>query len=266
MFEKRSELRARYRAQMDRRAEERGMKRGLKQAREQARAEAFKQAFKQGQELGLKQFREEARARREEAWARFGVEVNGVRMLSFTPEVQRFLDGKKARQGVAGRLLTFLVGLLEGVRRMFEKASELRARYRAQMDRRAEERGREQARARQAEALARFGVEVNGVRMLPFTPEVQRFLDGKRARQGVAGRLLPFLVGLFKGVRRMFEKASELRARYRAQMDRRAEERGREQARARQAEALARFGVEVNGVRMLPFTPEVQRFLDGEDC
>ena len=78
------------------------------------------------------------------------------------------------------------------------------------------------------------------------------------------------LVGLFEGVRRMFEKASELRARYRAQMDRRAEERGREQGRkevrSRQEEALARFGVEVNGVRVLPYTPEVQRFLDGEDC
>ena len=29
-------------------------------------------------------------------------------------------------------------------------------------------------------------------------------------------------------------------------------------------QALERFGVEVNGVRMLPDTPEVQKFLDGE--
>ena len=88
------------------------------------------------------------------------------------------------------------------------------------------------------------------------------------------------LIGLFEGVRRMFEKASELRARYREQAERRAVERGVkkgmkqgmergiergiEQARARRKEALARFGVEVNGVRMLPDTPEVQRFLDGE--
>ena len=88
------------------------------------------------------------------------------------------------------------------------------------------------------------------------------------------------LIGLFEGVRRMFEKASELRARYREQAERRAEERGMkrgvkqgiergiergmEQARSRRKEALARFGVEVNGVRMLPDTPEVQRFLDGE--
>lgn len=84
------------------------------------------------------------------------------------------------------------------------------------------------------------------------------------------------LIGLFEGVRRMFEKASELRARYREQAERRAVERGMkkgmkqgieqgiEQARARRKEALSRFGVEVNGVRMLPDTPEVQRFLDGE--
>ena len=69
---------------------------------------------------------------------------------------------------------------------MFEKASELRARYRQQAERKAEERGmkrgiergREQQRSRRREAMDRFGVEVNGVRMLPDTPEVQRFLDG----------------------------------------------------------------------------------------
>ena len=65
---------------------------------------------------------------------------------------------------------------------MFEKASELRARYRQQAERKAEERGmkrgREQQRSRRREALERFGVEVNGVRMLPDTPEVQKFLDG----------------------------------------------------------------------------------------
>ena len=67
----------------------------------------------------------------------------------------------------------------------------------------------------------------------------------------------------------MFEKASELRARYRAQAERKAEERGiergREQQRSRRREALERFGVEVNGVRMLPDTPEVQTFLDGDE-
>ena len=75
----------------------------------------------------------------------------------------------------------------------------------------------------------------------------------------------------------MFEKASTLRARYREQADRRATERGlkrgirtglkqgREAARTRMQQALERFGVEVNGVRMLPDTPEVQEFLKGED-
>ena len=63
----------------------------------------------------------------------------------------------------------------------------------------------------------------------------------------------------------MFEKASELRARYREQAERRARERGAKQRDARWKEAIERFGVEVDGVKSLPFTPEVQRFLDGED-
>ena len=81
------------------------------------------------------------------------------------------------------------------------------------------------------------------------------------------------LIGLFEGVRRMFEKASELRARYREQAERRAVERGikqgvkqgEERQRARRQEAMSRFGIEVNGVRALPDTPEVQRFLDGDE-
>ena len=75
MFEKASELRARYREQAERRAVERGMKKGMKQ--------------------GIEQGIEQARSRRKEALSRFGVEVNGVRMLPDTPEVQRFLDGEK---------------------------------------------------------------------------------------------------------------------------------------------------------------------------
>lgn len=79
------------------------------------------------------------------------------------------------------------------------------------------------------------------------------------------------LIGLFEGVRRMFEKASELRARYREQAERRATERGikrgikqgEERQRARRREAISRFGVEVDGVTMLPDTPEVREFLDG---
>ena len=89
------------------------------------------------------------------------------------------------------------------------------------------------------------------------------------------------LIGLFEGVRRMFEKASTLRARYWEQAEKKAIERGlkrglktglkqgreaaREESRTRMQQALERFGVEVNGVRMLPDTPEVQEFLKGED-
>lgn len=42
-------------------------------------------------------------------------------------------------------------------------------------------------------------------------------------------------------------------------------EQERKRRRKREEEARAKFGVEVNGVLMLPQTPEVQRFLAGED-
>ena len=73
------------------------------------------------------------------------------------------------------------------------------------------------------------------------------------------------LIGLFEGVRRMFEKASELRARYRQQAVEKAEKRGEERQRALRREAMSRYGVVVDGVVMLPDTPEVRKFLDGED-
>ena len=41
-------------------------------------------------------------------------------------------------------------------------------------------------------------------------------------------------------------------------------EQGREGQLKREEEAYARFGVEVNGVLMLPRTPEVEQFLAGE--
>jgi hypothetical protein len=43
---------------------------------------------------GLKEVREERRKRWEEAYAKFGVEMNGVLMLPKTPEVERFLAGE----------------------------------------------------------------------------------------------------------------------------------------------------------------------------
>lgn len=50
--------------------------------------------IRQWREEGRKEERENQRRRREEAVARFGVEVNGVLMLPQTPEVERFLAGE----------------------------------------------------------------------------------------------------------------------------------------------------------------------------
>lgn len=81
------------------------------------------------------------------------------------------------------------------------------------------------------------------------------------------------LGGLFEGVRKMFEKASEIRAAQRAKMRERwtregrreGQREGRKEARkevaGRMQEAYERFGIEQNGVMVLPRTPEVERFL-----
>ena len=50
------------------------------------------QGRKEGREEGIKEERERRRQREEEAYSRFGVEVNGVLMLPRTHEVERFLD------------------------------------------------------------------------------------------------------------------------------------------------------------------------------
>ena len=84
MFEKASTLRARYREQADRRAVERGLKQGIERG------------IEQGMERGIEQGVKERDARWREAVERFGAEVDGVRVLSITPEVQRFLDGEEA--------------------------------------------------------------------------------------------------------------------------------------------------------------------------
>ena len=41
---------------------------------------------------------------------------------------------------------------------------------------------REQRRKRWKEAFVRFGVEIDGVVMLPLTPEVEQFLDSEAAK------------------------------------------------------------------------------------
>ena len=80
------------------------------------------------------------------------------------------------------------------------------------------------------------------------------------------------LGGLFEGVRKMFEKASEIRAAQRAKMQERWTRQGRQEGRkegrqevvSRMQEAYERFGVEQNGVMVLPRTLEVEQFLFGE--
>ena len=52
------------------------------------------QGREQGREEGREEERKRQRRREEEAYARFGVEVNGVVMLLRTPEVERFLAGE----------------------------------------------------------------------------------------------------------------------------------------------------------------------------
>ena len=52
------------------------------------------QGRKEGLEEGRKEERKRQREREEEAYARFGVEVNGVIMLPRSPEVERFLAGE----------------------------------------------------------------------------------------------------------------------------------------------------------------------------
>ena len=77
------------------------------------------------------------------------------------------------------------------------------------------------------------------------------------------------LGGLFEGARKMFEKASEIRAAQRAKMEERWTRRGREQGikegqqelASRMREAYERFGIEQDGVMVLPRTPEVEQFL-----
>ena len=76
------------------------------------------------------------------------------------------------------------------------------------------------------------------------------------------------LGGMFEGARKMFEKASEIRAAQRAKMQERWTRQGRQEGRkevvSRMQQAYERFGVEQNGVLVLPRTPEVEQFLFGE--
>ena len=56
-----------------------------------AREEGLRDGLKQGIREGRKKVREERRKCWDEAYARFGFEVDGVLVLPLTPEVERFL-------------------------------------------------------------------------------------------------------------------------------------------------------------------------------
>ena len=61
-----------------------------------AREEGFADGLRIGRERVLKEMREQRRKRWNEAFDRFGFEVDGVLVLPWTPEVERFLDDKAA--------------------------------------------------------------------------------------------------------------------------------------------------------------------------
>ena len=54
--------------------------------------QAVKKIMEKGRAEGRAEGRTEQRNRREEAYRRFGVEVDGVKMLPMTPEVEDFLN------------------------------------------------------------------------------------------------------------------------------------------------------------------------------
>ncbi len=66
----------------------------IKQWKEQGHEEGRKLGREEGREEGREAERENQRRRQEEAYARFGVEVDGVLVLPKTPEVERFLAGE----------------------------------------------------------------------------------------------------------------------------------------------------------------------------
>ena len=70
----------------------------IKQLREEGRVEGREEGREEGlvegRKEGRKEERENQRKRREEAYARYGVEVNGMIVLPKTPEVDRFLAGE----------------------------------------------------------------------------------------------------------------------------------------------------------------------------
>ena len=71
----------------------------MKELKEQGRIEGREEGLKEGREEGRKEERYRRQQREDEAYARFGVEVNGILMLPRTPEVERFLAGDDGAEG-----------------------------------------------------------------------------------------------------------------------------------------------------------------------
>ena len=66
----------------------------IKEWKEQGRNEGRTEGRMEGRMEGRKEERKRQRQLEDEAYARFGVEVDGVLMLPRTPEVERFLAGE----------------------------------------------------------------------------------------------------------------------------------------------------------------------------
>ena len=66
----------------------------IKEWKEQGRTEGRTEGRMEGRMEGRKEERKRQRQLEDEAYARFGVEVDGVLMLPRTPEVERFLAGE----------------------------------------------------------------------------------------------------------------------------------------------------------------------------
>ena len=77
---------------------EEGIVEGQALGREEGIVEGQALGREEGMVEGQAKERQAQSRRREEAYRRFGIEVDGVRVLPNTPEIQDFLDGKRDSQ------------------------------------------------------------------------------------------------------------------------------------------------------------------------
>ena len=69
----------------------------------QIKEDGWREGYKDGTEDARQELREQMNKRLFEAAQRFGYMVNGERVLPFTPEVRRFLDGEEVAAPVQER-------------------------------------------------------------------------------------------------------------------------------------------------------------------